>query len=244
MNNSTSNRIALVTGGNKGLGLEIARQLGRAGLTVLIGARDQARGCDAEKTLKSEGLDARWVSLDVTQAGSIDAAAQTIEQEFGRLDVLVNNAGIALSAAPPSEETLETLRRTFETNLFGTFAVTRAMLPLLKKSEAGRIVNMTSDLASLTLAGDPKSQFYAINAFAYSASKTANNALTVSFAKELAGTKVKINAVTPGYVATDLNHFQGPRTVEEGAREPVRLALLGDDGPSGGFTDENGTLPW
>ena len=241
---NTDTKIALVTGANKGIGLEIARQLGHAGLTVLVGARDTKRGAQAAQTLRDEGLDARPLHLDVTHPESIEAAAQTIERDWGKLDVLVNNAGIAVEAASASQTSMAALRETFETNFFGAFAIAHALLPLLCKAEAARIVNMSSDLSSLTLSADPNWEFSRVNAFAYSASKTALNALTMSLARELRDTKIKVNSVTPGYTATDLNPHQGTRTIEQGAREPIRLALLDENGPTAGFFDECATLPW
>ena len=237
-------KVALVTGANKGIGLEIARRLAQKGSTVLIGARNAQRGEEAVQTLKNEGLDARFVLLDITNQKSVDDAAKTVETDFGKLDILVNNAGIAVDANPVSETDMDVLRRTFDTNFFGMFAVTKAFLPLVKKAEAGRIVNMSSGLGSLTQMSDPESPYYAVNPFAYNTSKTAVNALTVLLAKELKDTPIKVNAADPGYVATDLNGHSGPRTVEEGATAPVRLATLPAGGPTGGYFDENGTVPW
>ena len=237
-------KVALVTGANKGIGLEIARQLAQKGGTVLIGARNPERGQEAAQTLKAEGLNARFLPLDITNQTSIDQAAQTVEAEFGKLDILVNNAGIAVDQNPFSQTSMDVLRRTFDTNFFGMFAVTKAFLPLVRKAEAGRIVNMSSGLGSLTQMSDPESPYYGIFPFAYNASKTAVNALTVLLAKELSDTPIKVNAADPGYVATDLNGHSGPRTVEQGASAPVRLATLPEDGPNGGYFDENGAVPW
>jgi NAD(P)-dependent dehydrogenase (short-subunit alcohol dehydrogenase family) len=241
---SNGNRVALITGANKGIGLEIARQLGRRGVTTLIGARDEGHGQEAASRLRDEGIDACFVRLDVTDRVTIDAAATNVGREFGKLDVLVNNAGIFIEDVPPSQLEIEVLRRTYDTNFFGAFAVLKAMLPLLKKSNAGRVVNMSSGIGSLTLAGDPDYEFAQANVLALSSSKTALNAITVQFAKELRGTPIKINSADPGYVATDLNNHAGYRTVEQGATVAVRLATLPADGPTGGFFDENGALPW
>lgn len=238
------NKIALVTGANKGIGLEIARQLARQGITVFIGARDPQRGQEAAQTLQAEGLDAHFLALEVTDQASIDATAAKIEAEFGKLDILVNNAGIALDQTPPSQLDMDILRRTYETNVFGVFAVTKAMLPLLRKAEAGRIVNMSSGLGSLTQTSDPNWSYAQVNALAYTSSKSAVNAITVQFAKELRDTPIKVNAADPGYVATDLNQNQGHRTVQQGAIAPVRLATLSADGPTGGYFDEEGVVPW
>ncbi len=243
---SVSKKVALVTGANKGIGLQIARDLAAKGYTVLIGARDETRGNEAASTLRDEGLDARFVKLEVTDQATIDAAAAHVETEFGKLDALVNNAAIAIDSAPASQTDIEVFRRTFETNVFGPFAVLKAFLPLVKKAEAGRIVNMSSGLGSLAQTGDPNWAFAAAATGypAYNTSKTAINALTVQFANELRDTPVKINAADPGYVATDLNNNSGYRTVEQGATAAVRLATLDADGPSGGYFDEDGPLPW
>ncbi len=241
----TEKKVALITGANKGIGKEIARQLGAQGLTVLIGARDAGRGSEAAEELAWEGADAHVVTLDVTDKGSIDAAARQIESDYGRLDVLVNNAGIALDGGgPASTLDLDTLRRTYDTNVFGVFAVTQAMLPLLKKSEAGRIVNMSSGLGSLTQNSDPNWEFAGVKALAYNSSKAALNMMTVIFAAELKDTGIKVNAADPGFTATDLNQHRGPRTVQQGATAAVRLATLPATGPTGGYFDEDGVVPW
>lgn len=235
-------RVALVTGANKGIGLEIARQLARREYTVLVGARDLQRGQAAVQQLQAEGLDAVFIALNVTDQVSIDAAARMIEQHYGKLDALVNNAAIAQDNAAPSQLDIEILRRTYETNVFGVFAVTKAMIPLLRKSEAGRIVNMSSGAGSLTETSSPdwRPEW---NGLAYNSSKTVVNAFTVLFASELRTTAIKVNSANPGYVQTDMSP-DGYRTVEQGAIAPVRLATLPADGPTGGFFDENGSLPW
>jgi NAD(P)-dependent dehydrogenase (short-subunit alcohol dehydrogenase family) len=239
-----ADKIALITGANKGIGKEIARQLGALGMTVLIGARDPQRGEEAAAELKANGTDAYAIVLDVTDPATIDAAAAKIGAEYGRLDVLVNNAGIALDGGPFGALTLDTLRLTYETNVFGVFAVTQAFLPLLKNSAAGRIVNMSSGLGSLAANSDPNSPYAAIKPLAYNSSKAALNMMTVILAAELKDCGIKVNAADPGYVATDLNRHSGPRTVEQGATEPVRLATLPEDGPTGGYFDENGPVAW
>jgi len=236
--------IALITGANKGIGKEIARQLGAQGLTVLIGARDTGRGAEAAAELKQQGIKAHAVPLDVTDGASIDAAAKMIESDYGRLDVLVNNAGIALDGGPASVLDVDTLRRTYETNVFGVVAVTKALLPLLRKSNAGRIVNMSSGLGSLTQNSDPGWMFAGVKPLAYNSSKAALNMITVVFAAELKDTPIKVNAADPGFTATDLNQHQGTRTVAQGATAAVRLATLPADGPTGGYFDEDGTVPW
>ena len=239
-----SGKIALVTGANKGIGREIAKQLGNLGMTVLLGARDKDRGRAAEEQLKTEGINARFVELDVTNQKTIDAAARGIEGEFGRLDVLVNNAGVYIDNAPPSGVDMDRIRATYDINFFGVIAVTQAMLPLIRKSEAGRIVNMSSGLGSIAMNADPNSPFAAFNVLAYNSSKSALNAATVLFANELRDTPIKVNAADPGYVATDLNNNSGPRTVEQGAAEPVRLATLPPDGSTAGYFNDDGPVPW
>ena len=239
--------VALITGANKGIGYEIAHQLGRDhGMTVLLGARDEARGREAADKLTAEGIDARPVRLDVTDPESVEAAAHWIEETFGgRLDVLVNNAGISLEYVPPSQTDLANFKATYETNVFGPFVVTQAMLPLLKASSAGRVVNVSSSLGSLALNSDPAWEYAPIKILAYNSSKAALNMQTVLLAAELArDTPIKVNCVCPGYVATDMNNHQGPRTVEQGAQAPVRLATLPADGPTGGYFNEDGPVPW
>ncbi|MEH2311215.1 MAG: SDR family oxidoreductase [Nostoc sp.] len=246
MSEDLKGKVALITGANKGIGFEIARQLGSRGATVLVGARDIGRGEEAANKLRSNQIDARSIQLDVIDQKTIDSTAEKIESEFGKLDILVNNAGILSDGdrLPPSQVDIETLRHTYETNVFGVFAVTKTLLPLLKKSKAGRIVNLSSGLGSLTLNSDPNSEFADSRYLAYNSSKTALNAITVLLAAELKDTVIKVNAANPGYTATDINQYQGHRTVEQGAIAAVRLATLPDDGSSGGFFDENGVVPW
>lgn len=244
---SEGKKIALVTGANKGIGFEIARQLGVQDITILIGARDQARGEAAIQKLHAEKIEAVVVQLDVTNQASIDAAAAFIDQSYGRLDMLVNNAGISVRewSTPPSQLSLEDVQKTFATNVFGVFAVTCAMLPLLRRSEAGCIVNLSSEMGSLSINSDADSPIAKLPpTLAYNASKTALNALTVFFAKELQGTPIKVNSVSPGYVATDLNGHSGYLTAEQGARVPVTYATLPADGPTGGFFGANGQIAW
>ena len=245
-------RVALVTGANKGIGLQIAKDLAGHGLTVLVGSRNLELG---ERAAKSVGPDARAVQLDVTNQGSIAAAAERIRGELGRLDVLVNNAAISHAgkrsisfeeitrSGRPSTASLADVRAVFETNVFGVIAVTQAMLPLLREAPAGRIVNVSSEVGSLTLQSDASSP-YRFASVSYAPSKTALNAITVAFAIELASTRIKVSSVCPGFTATDLNQFRGTRTVEQAARAPVRLALLDANGPTGTFANEDGPLPW
>lgn len=246
MSKDLKGKVALITGANKGIGYEIARQLGSRGATVLVGARDIRRGEEAADKLRFSEIHAQTIQLDVSDQKTIDSAAKQIESEFGKLDILVNNAGIISDGdrLPPSQVDIETLRHTYETNVFGVFAVTKALLPLLKKSKAGRIVNLSSSLGSLTQNSDPNYEFADLKLLAYNSSKTAVNAITVLLAAELKDTPIKINAADPGFTATDINQYQGYRTVEQGAIAAVRLATLPDDGSSGGFFDENGVVPW
>ncbi len=244
---SADMKIALVTGANKGIGFDIARQLGRAGMFVYLGARDQERGEKAAAILIGEGLKVKPLVLEVTDAASIAAAASLLEQEQGKLDVLVNNAGIAGNSdwsVKPSETPLADTRLVFDTNFFGVIAMMQAFVPLLRKSDAGRIVNLSSTLGSLTKHSDPESGFKDYLLLSYNSSKTALNAATVQFANELKETSIKVNAVCPGYVATDLNHHSGSRTTEQGAKIAVKMATLGADGPTGGYFNDEGVIPW
>jgi NAD(P)-dependent dehydrogenase (short-subunit alcohol dehydrogenase family) len=237
--------IALVTGANKGIGREISRQLAGKGVRVLLGARDRARGQKAAAEVSGPDLPVEFVLLDVTSQSSVDEAVREVERRHGRLDILVNNAGIALDWFPPSELTTETLEQTFAANVFGVFRVTKAFLPLLKKSPHGRIVNVSSALGSLSRQADPNSTLAARNQLlAYSASKAALNMITIQFANELKSFGIKVNSANPGFTATDMNQHRGPRTVEQGAATPVRLALLPDDGPTAGVFSDAGQDPW
>jgi NAD(P)-dependent dehydrogenase (short-subunit alcohol dehydrogenase family) len=242
---TANNRIALVTGANKGIGLEIARQLAQAGVSVIIGARDAERGDAAVKDLSSQGLDATFVPLDLLEEASIAAAAATISDKHGRLDILVNNAGIVdWDDGVPSRASLQAVRRVVETNFFGTLAVTQAMLPLLRESTAARIVNLSSALGSLAMNGDPSSPYYSAQLIGYNASKAALNMLTVQLSEELRDTPHVVNSVSPGYVKTDLTGGNGFLTPDQGAKTPVKFALLGDDAVSGRFVDTDGETAW
>jgi NAD(P)-dependent dehydrogenase (short-subunit alcohol dehydrogenase family) len=247
--------VALVTGANQGIGLQIASDLVTHGFTVLVGSRNLARGEAAARTIAG---DARALQLDVTDQASITAAAKRIRDEFGRLDVLVQNAAISnMSKLPgqsveeyakttrPSNVSLDEMRAVWDTNVFGVLAVYQAMLPLLREAPAGRIVNVSSGVGSLTRTADPAYPYRSIFGPVYPASKTALNALTLAMAIELENTAIKVNAVSPGFTKTNLNNYAGTDTVEEGAREAVRVALLGPDGPTGTFTHATlGTIPW
>ena len=231
-------KIALITGANKGIGFETARQLGAQGMTVLAAARDEERGAAAERALRDGGADAHFVQLDVTDAKSIQRAAEWIEAEYGRLDVLVNNAGtasVARRGALPSQTSLDDMRAVYEINVFGVVAVTNAMLPLLRRAPAARIVNVSSEVGSITSQSDPAgplSQMMPASA-QYPSSKAALNMLTAMYAKELTDTPIKVNAANPGYTATDFNDHRGFRSPAEGAEPSVYLATLPNDGPSG-----------
>jgi NAD(P)-dependent dehydrogenase (short-subunit alcohol dehydrogenase family) len=237
-------KIALVTGANKGIGYEIAAGLGTLGWRVGVGARDEQRREAAVEKLRAAGADAFGVPLDVTDDASVAAAAGLIEERAGRLDVLVNNAGIT-GGAPQTPTTVDpaTVRATVETNVIGVIRVTNAMLALLRRSASPRIVNMSSSVGSLTLQLTPGAETGPI-AVAYAPSKTFLNAVTVQYAKELHDTNILINAACPGFVATDLNGFRGVRTPEQGAAIAIRLATLPDDGPTGAFFDDAGVVPW
>lgn len=244
-------KIALVTGANRGIGLETVRQLAAHGnVTVLLGARDEAKGAEAAKTLQDEGLDVQFVHLDVDNTQTHENVRKFIEDNFGKLDILINNAAIAIDEfkdgvlTPTSETPLETYRKTFETNFFNVIALTQTLLPLVRKSDAGRIVNLSSLLGSLTLHSDPNSEFYHYKVPAYDISKTALNAYTVHLAYELRETPIKVNIAHPGYVATDMNDHQGPMAVEEGAKTSVALATLPADGYTGKFIHLGEELPW
>ncbi|MGO4879532.1 MAG: SDR family oxidoreductase [Bryobacteraceae bacterium] len=242
---SSSKKIALVTGANKGIGFEVARQIGRTGVTVLMGARNKAAGEKAAATLTAEGLDARCMAMDVADYASVEASAATIAADFGRLDILVNNAGINDPADGPAPTArLDAVERVLRTNFLGALAVTQAMLPLLGKSPAARIVNVSSGLGSLTQNGDPAFPGAATKLIGYNASKAALNMLTVQLAYLLRDTAIKVNSADPGYTATDLNGHRGTQTIPEGAAETIRLALLPDDGPTGTYSNSKGIIPW
>jgi NAD(P)-dependent dehydrogenase (short-subunit alcohol dehydrogenase family) len=238
-------RVALVTGANKGIGEAVAAGLARRGFAVALGARDASRGRAAEARLQGEGLDAHFIELDVDDDASVTAAVGAIEGDFGRLDVVVNNAALKLERAPspPSECALDTVRRTFETNVFGAIRVILATLPLLRRSPAPRIVNVSSGLGSLGLATTEGSRYQAKPLLSYNVSKAALNAVTVQFANECRDTLFKVNSVDPGYTNTDMTG-DGSRTPAEAATIVIELATLTADGPTGHFFDERGELPW
>jgi NAD(P)-dependent dehydrogenase (short-subunit alcohol dehydrogenase family) len=243
MNNK---RIALITGANKGIGLETARQLGKEGITVLVGARDEKKSNGAAEKLRKEGIDAYGLVIDVDNSDSIQKAVASVEHEHGRLDILINNAGVMLHEADKlvSEEPLEVWRKTFETNFFGLIATTQAFLPLLRKSDAGRIVNLSSILGSITHHSTPGSPIYGYHVPAYNVSKAAVNAFTVQLAYELKDTKIKVNAAHPGWVKTELGGEGAPMEIEDGAKTSVALAMIGQDGPNGAYLHLGKPLAW
>jgi NAD(P)-dependent dehydrogenase (short-subunit alcohol dehydrogenase family) len=243
MNNK---KIALITGANKGIGLETARQLGKKEITVLVGARDLEKGEAVASTLRKEGVEARALDLDVNSAESIRKAAAQVERDFGRLDILVNNAGVMLDDENKkvSEQSLETWRKTFDTNVFGLIATTQAFLPLLRKSDAGRIVNLSSILGSITFHATPGSPVYDNKVAAYNVSKSAVNAYTVQLAYELRDSKIKVNAAHPGWVKTEMGGVGATMELPDGAKTSVALATIGEDGPNGAYVHLGEPLPW
>lgn len=251
-------KIAVVTGANKGIGYEVARRLGEMGYVIWLGCRDRARGEAAAAGLRAFGHDARALSLDVTSDASVAAAAATLAQETGRLDVLVNNAGISFGFdRPPSEEPIDQVRAIYDVNVFGSIRVTQAFLPLLRGSSAARVVMMSSGIGSIGKAADPHSEYFAYSLLGYGSSKSALNAVTVAFAKELMPFGMKVNAADPGYTPTDINGHAIParspeqdarvdvcRTVGQAAEIAIRLATLDADGPTAGFFCDAGEVPW
>jgi NAD(P)-dependent dehydrogenase (short-subunit alcohol dehydrogenase family) len=238
-------KIVFVTGANKGIGFEVARQLAASGCAVLLGARNRALGEEAAATLQGEGGDVRYLPIDLDDPATIATAAKDIDAGFGHLDVLVNNAGIVGQGdGLPSSSSLDAIERTFRINFLGSVAVTQAMLPLLRKATSASIVNVSSGLGSLTKSSDPAWIHVAAKFLGYAASKAALNMLTVQLAYELRGTSIKVNSVDPGYTATDLNQHRGTQSIPEGAAEIIRLALLPDDGPTGTFSNAQGIVPW
>ena len=240
-----SAKSALVTGANKGIGREVARQLAIDGFKVWLGARDAERGTRAAAELRAEGLDVHWLEIDVTNDSSVAKSVSTVRNESSHLDVLVNNAGVAINYdRPPSEQAMADIKATYEVNVFGPIRVTQAYLPLLLAAPAARIVMVSSYSGSIVRALDSASPSYSVNMLGYGSSKSALNAITVSFAKELAVRGVRVNAAAPGYTATDLNQHKGRRTVQQAAQIIVRLATLDDTGPTGGYFDDDGPVPW
>jgi NAD(P)-dependent dehydrogenase (short-subunit alcohol dehydrogenase family) len=240
-------KVALITGANRGIGFETAKQLGEQGVTVVVGARKLDAAEETAAKLKALGVDAYGIQLEVTSEADRKAAAKYIEEKFGKLDILINNAGVGASTGftpVNSEVTDEELARIFGTNVFALIAVTRELLPLLKKSPAGRIVNLSSILGSLTLHADPNSPIAGFKSFAYDGSKSALNAYTIHLAWELKDTAIKVNSAHPGWVKTEMGTDAAPMEIPDGAKTSVALALLGSDGPSGRFIHLGEELPW
>jgi NAD(P)-dependent dehydrogenase (short-subunit alcohol dehydrogenase family) len=245
-----SQKIAFITGGNRGIGFQTALELKNAA-KVVIGSRDLKQGEQAVEKLRKAGVDADVLKFDITDPAAPKAAYEYFNSKYGRLDILINNAGIAAGGFPAvgpehsvGEVSVDLLHKVFETNFFAQVALTQALLPLLKKSPAGRIVNLSSILGSLALHANPKSPIYDAKSFAYDASKTALNAFTIHLAHELRDTKIKVNSAHPGWVKTDMGGDQAPMELSEGAKTSVALATLADDGPSGGYFHLGQTLPW
>jgi NAD(P)-dependent dehydrogenase (short-subunit alcohol dehydrogenase family) len=246
-----SQKIAFITGANRGLGFQTALELGHAAIKVVIGARDLAQGEKALAKLRADGVDADVLHFDITSSASHKAAYDYFNSKYGRLDILVNNAGIAGGTFPgtgpehrAADVPLDLLHKVFETNFFSQVALTETLLPLIRKSEAGRIVNLSSILGSLTLHADPKSPIYNAKSFAYDASKTALNAFTIHLAYELRDTRIKVNSAHPGWVKTEMGGSQAPMELSEGAKTSAALATLPDDGPTGGYFHLGKPLPW
>ena len=243
-------KIAVITGANRGLGFATARRLGHSGVHVIVGARTLANGEEAADRLRREGLRAEPLHIDVDSVASVQEAAEQVEQQHGQIDILINNAGILpeATAGNVSPLDLDLFRQTFETNVFGAVAVTKAFLPLLRKSASGRIVNVSSTMGSLSDQGDPSSPYYGVVVPAYQMSKAALNGLTIALSKTLIDTSIKVNSICPGWVQTDLggpeNRAAAPTTADDAAQIVVDMALVPDDGPTGRFVDADGTVAW
>jgi NAD(P)-dependent dehydrogenase (short-subunit alcohol dehydrogenase family) len=239
-------KVALITGGNKGIGYDLCRNLVQVGHFVLLAARNETLGLGAIARLKQEGAEAvKFLEIDTTKQETFTAAAKQIADTFGQLDVLINNAGINVEGdGPPSVADLSAIHKVLDTNFIGTLRVTQAMLPLLKKAPSARIVNVSSELGSMTLNSDPAWEHYNVKLIGYNASKAAMNILTVQLAWELRGTNVKVNSTNPGFTKTDLNNNQGTQPVEVGALAATRLALLDESGPTGSAVSKDGMDPW
>jgi len=242
---NSEKRVALITGANKGIGFEIARQLAMKQITVLLGARHEQRGLQAQDKLSSLGLEAYFLLLDVADALSVQAAVGRIKDEFKRLDILVNNAGILIDRKTGLRElSISILQNTLETNTFGPLLLSQACIPLMKANHYGRIVNISSSLGSLTEMAAPESHYAEVHSPAYRLSKTVLNGITVMLAAEMRGTNILVNSACPGWVRTDLGGSQAPRSPEQGADTPVWLATLPDGGPTGGFFRDRQPIPW
>jgi len=245
---ATDKKVAFITGGNRGIGLETARQLAQTGVKVVIGSRDLQKGKAAADKLATEGLDVEAIRFDITKSADYKEAYDYFDKKYGKLDILINNAGIAretfMAANNTSTVSQAVLRETFDTNFFGTVELTQVLLPLIKKAPDGRIVNLSSILGSLTLHADPNSPIYAAKVLAYDASKAALNAFTIHLAHELKDTKIKVNSAHPGWVKTEMGTDAAPMEIPDGAKTSVQLATLAADGPSGGYFHMGQPLPW
>jgi NAD(P)-dependent dehydrogenase (short-subunit alcohol dehydrogenase family) len=245
-------KVAFITGGNRGIGLQTARDLANLGIHVVIGSRDAAKGEAAVKSLRSEGATADSVQCEVTNLKDHQAVYDYLNKKFGKLDILINNAAVMIDRPPEgtggevkaSKTSQETLRKTFDANFFAPIALTQALLPLISKSPAGRIVNLTSVLGSLTLQADPKSPIYNAKTLAYDASKAAINMFTIELAHELKDTPIKVNSAHPGWVKTDMGGANAPMEITDGSKTSVQLATLPADGPTGGYFHMGERLPW
>jgi len=249
----TNEKVAFITGANRGLGLETARELGEQGVIVVLGSRDPKKGAAAAAKLRDQGITAQSLSFDVTKPQDHQKASDYFAKTYGRLDVLVNNAGVWKESdassptsvpKPASAVSPEILRETFETNFFATVALTQKLLPLIRKAPAGRIVNVSSILGSLTLHADSASPIYSFKVFAYDASKAALNAFTVHLAQGLRDAKIKVNSAHPGWVKTDMGGPNATMEVSEGGKTSAQLATLADDGANGGFFHLGQRVPW
>ncbi|KAJ6545002.1 hypothetical protein DFH09DRAFT_1172443 [Mycena vulgaris] len=243
---SADTKIVLITGANKGIGFETAKQLASQykGYHILMGSRDVERGAKAAETLQQAGLSVEALAIDVADDRSIEAAAETVKSKFGRLDVLINNAGIALDSFTGEPSSRAVFEQTFAVNVFGAASTTEAFIPLLEKSAAARLVFVSSDLGSLALRADPEGRYSVIDAQSYRCSKAAMNMLALGYAHRFRAKGWKVNIHNPGYTATDMNHHTGPGTIEDGAKGAVRLATLGDDGETATYSEKEGPLPW
>lgn len=244
---STEKKIAFVTGGNRGLGLETARQLAKTGVEVVIGSRDQKQGEAVAKKLRAEGIKVDAIRFDITQSADYKEAYDYFDKKYGKLDILINNAGIAkegFGSNSTSTVSPSVLREIFETNFFGQVELTQTLLPLIKKAPEGRIVNLSSILGSLTLHATPGSPIYNFKSLAYDSSKAALNQFTTHLAHDLKGTRIKVNSAHPGWVKTDMGTDAAPMEIQDGAKTSVQLATLGTDGPTGGFFHMGESLPW
>jgi NAD(P)-dependent dehydrogenase (short-subunit alcohol dehydrogenase family) len=245
-------KVAFITGGNRGIGLQTARDLAKLGIHVIIGSRDKSKGEAAASSLRSEGVTADAIVCEVTNPKDHQAVYEYLNKKFGKLDILINNAAVMLDRDPEdfggenrtSRTSQEILRKTFDANFFAPVALTQTLLPLIRKSPAGRIVNLTSILGSLTLHSDPKSPIYNAKNFAYDSSKAAINVFTIELAHELKDTPIKVNSAHPGWVKTDMGGVNAPMEITDGSKTSVQLATLPADGPTGGYFHMGERLPW